>query len=76
MSPPSPSEDARLSTAEPHPSGARADHDALRHVVAAHISEKNNSLEHTSRALEGALGSLERVIFAAQGEGFSWLDVS
>lgn len=52
------------------------DHKDLRHVVAAHISEKNNSLEHTARALEDALGSLERVIFAAQGEGFTWLDVS
>ncbi len=52
------------------------DHEDLRHVVAAHISEKNNSLECTTAALESTLGSLERVVFAAQGEGFSWLDVS
>ena len=52
------------------------DHDALQHIVVAHISEKNNSQERAEEALLGALGSLDRVVFAAQRSGFGWLAVA
>jgi phosphoribosyl 1,2-cyclic phosphodiesterase len=52
------------------------DHAALKHIVVAHISEKNNSQARAEEALLAALGSLDRVVFAAQRSGFDWLDVS
>ena len=52
------------------------DHESLQHIVVAHISEKNNSQARAEAALLAALGSLDRVVFAAQRGGFDWLDVS
>ncbi len=51
------------------------DHAALRHLVVAHISEKNNSRERAQSALLSVLDSLEGVIFAEQSGGFDWLDL-
>ncbi len=48
----------------------------LRHLVVAHISEKNNSRSQAERALLSVLGTLERVIFAEQSGGFDWLDLA
>jgi phosphoribosyl 1,2-cyclic phosphodiesterase len=48
----------------------------LRHLVVAHISEKNNSRERAEIALLSVLDSLDGVIFAEQGAGFDWLKIS
>jgi phosphoribosyl 1,2-cyclic phosphodiesterase len=45
----------------------------LKHLVVAHISEKNNSREHAESALLSALDSLDKVVFAEQSQGFDWL---
>jgi len=48
----------------------------LRHLVVAHISEKNNSIEHAQRALLSVLDSLDSVVFAEQAGGFDWLELA
>lgn len=48
----------------------------LHHLVVAHVSEKNNSRELAEGALLAVMGSLEKVTFAGQAEGFDWLTVS
>jgi phosphoribosyl 1,2-cyclic phosphodiesterase len=45
----------------------------LRHLVVAHISEKNNSREKAQRALLSVLDTLDSVVFAEQASGFDWL---
>ncbi len=45
----------------------------LRHLVVAHVSERNNSRELTRAALRTLYDSLDHVVFAEQGEGFGWL---
>lgn len=52
------------------------DRAALRHLVVAHISEKNNSLARAKEALLSVLESLADVTFAGQDAGFDWLDLS
>lgn len=49
------------------------DPEGLRHLVVAHVSENNNHREHAERALLAVLPSLERVVWADQACGFSWL---
>jgi phosphoribosyl 1,2-cyclic phosphodiesterase len=49
---------------------------SLRHLVVAHISEKNNRLDLTEDALLSVFDTLERVIFAEQASGFDWLDIA
>jgi phosphoribosyl 1,2-cyclic phosphodiesterase len=49
---------------------------SLRHLVVAHISEKNNSRARAESALLSVLDTLESVIFAEQSEGFDWLDLA
>ena len=55
---------------------ARAVHHAgLRHVVAAHLSEQNNSPEIVRRMLAEALGAAEHEMLAADAaNGSPWLD--
>lgn len=48
---------------------------ALRHLVVAHISEKNNSIDRAQSALLSVFDSLDRVTFAEQAGGFDWLDL-
>ena len=48
----------------------------LRHLVVAHVSENNNCREKTEQAILSVLGSLERVVFAEQAEGFDWLETA
>ena len=43
--------------------------------MVAHISEKNNRRDLVERALLSALDSLDKVVFAEQGEGFNWLEL-
>ena len=48
----------------------------LRHVVAAHLSEENNSPELAQAALSAALGcERDWVGIATQDEGFAWRDL-
>lgn len=51
-------------------------HDKLKHVVAAHLSEKNNRPDLAALALGSVLGSaVDDVIVASAREGTPWLDV-
>lgn len=54
----------------------RIDCTALRHLVVAHVSEKNNSRQLAEDALHAALRSLDRVVFAEQQAGFDWLELA
>ena len=54
---------------------AQINHVELRHLVVAHISEKNNSRQLAESALLALLDSLDGVIFADQVDGFDWLDL-
>lgn len=53
----------------------QVDHSALRHLVVAHISEKNNSRVHAEAALLAVRESLDGVVFAEQSSGFDWLSL-
>lgn len=48
----------------------------LRHLVVAHISEKNNSRARAESALLSVMDTLDSVIFAEQADGFDWLDLA
>ena len=49
-------------------------HPALRHVVAAHLSEQNNTPARAAAALASALGCrAEDIVVAAPDRGFEWL---
>lgn len=55
---------------------AAIDRSRLRHVVAAHLSEKNNTPELAQAALAGVLGCApDWVAAASQAEGFDWRDL-
>lgn len=48
----------------------------LRHVVAAHLSEENNTPELARRALSGALNcAADWIGVATQAEGFGWREI-
>ena len=51
------------------------DHASLRHLVVAHVSEKNNSQQQAERALLSVLPSLDDVVWADQANGFGWLSL-
>ncbi len=56
---------------------ARLDTTQLQHIVAAHISRKNNLPELATRALSGALGCAEEwVAVATQDEGLGWREIN
>lgn len=49
-------------------------HACLRHIVAAHLSEQNNTPAHAATALAGVLGgSTDDVVVATPHNGFGWL---
>lgn len=51
-------------------------HDGLRHVVAAHLSDKNNTPAHAREALSAALGCEQDWIgVAAQDTGLDWREL-
>ncbi len=53
----------------------RLDSVRLRHLVMAHISQQNNSLELARAALEPVTRNVEQVHYACQEQGFSWLSL-
>ena len=54
----------------------RIDRSSLQHVVAAHLSQKNNRPELAREALAGALGcAADWVSVATQADGFGWREV-
>jgi phosphoribosyl 1,2-cyclic phosphodiesterase len=56
---------------------AQVDVSRLQHIVAAHLSEQNNSPELAVGALAGALGCEEGWVgVAGQDEGFDWRQIS
>lgn len=56
---------------------AQIDGSRLRHVVAAHLSEQNNTANLAQQALAGALGcSLQWIGVASQDEGFGWRELA
>lgn len=55
---------------------ARLDNSRLQHIVAAHLSRKNNAPELAVRALSAALScSEEWVGVATQAQGFAWREI-
>jgi phosphoribosyl 1,2-cyclic phosphodiesterase len=55
----------------------RCRHTGLRHLVAAHLSERNNSPALARAALAAAWGSTsEDIVVADQHIGFGWLDLA
>lgn len=48
----------------------------LQHVVMAHISEKNNTVELAEAALQAVLERSEAAISADQDDGFDWLAIA
>lgn len=55
---------------------ARLDNSRLQHILAAHLSRKNNSPELAVRALSAALNCSEDWIgVATQEEGFAWREI-
>ena len=54
----------------------RIDTTRLKHIVAAHLSQQNNTPDRARAALAGALGCTEDWIgVASQAEGFGWRDI-
>lgn len=55
---------------------AAARHAGLRHVVAAHLSEQNNTPALAAAALAGALGTTASdIVVASAGDGCNWLSL-
>lgn len=54
----------------------RCDLSRLQHLVVAHISLTNNSLELAQQVLSSAASRVERVTWACQDQGFDWLDIA
>ena len=50
-------------------------HGRLRHVVAAHLSERNNTPALARAALGAALGGAADIVVADPRDGFGWLDL-
>jgi phosphoribosyl 1,2-cyclic phosphodiesterase len=53
----------------------RIDTQRLQHLVVAHISQKNNSLEIARATLGPVTQSVKQVTYACQDQGFDWLTV-
>jgi len=48
----------------------------LQHMIAAHLSEKNNTPELARTALAGALGCApDWIAIATQDDGFAWREI-
>jgi phosphoribosyl 1,2-cyclic phosphodiesterase len=55
---------------------ASLDRSRLRHLVAAHLSQQNNSPELAQAAMAGALGTAAtEIVVASQHDGFDWLSL-
>src|SRR5690625_1381375 len=53
----------------------RMDCARLRHLVMAHISQKNNCLSLARAVLEPVTSQVQNVIYACQEQGFDWLSL-
>ena len=53
----------------------RIDTQRLQHLVVAHISQKNNSLDAARATLGPVIQSVKQVTYACQDQGFDWLAV-
>jgi len=53
----------------------RLDCARLQHLVVAHISQQNNSLELTQAALAPVTIGVKNITYACQNQGFDWLSV-
>jgi phosphoribosyl 1,2-cyclic phosphodiesterase len=47
----------------------------LQHLVVAHISQQNNSLDVAQAALAPVTAAIQQVTYACQNQGFGWLSV-
>jgi phosphoribosyl 1,2-cyclic phosphodiesterase len=55
---------------------ASLDRSRLRHLIAAHLSQQNNSPELARAAMAGVLGAAAtEVVVASQDDGFDWLSL-
>ncbi len=55
----------------------RLDNSCLQHIVAAHLSRKNNAAELAVEALSGALGCTpDEVAVATQDQGLDWREIA
>ena len=54
---------------------AQLDVSRLQHLVIAHISQKNNSLEAAKSVLDSVTQGAKQVIYACQDDGFGWLEL-
>jgi phosphoribosyl 1,2-cyclic phosphodiesterase len=55
----------------------RLDNSRLQHIVAAHLSSKNNLAEHAVAALSGVLGcAAGQVAVATQEQGLDWREIA
>lgn len=52
------------------------EHQRLQHIVMAHISEKNNTVELAEEALRQVIASSDAAISADQENGFDWLAIA
>jgi len=56
---------------------AKLDNSRLQHIVAAHLSHKNNTRQLAVEALSRAIGSeTSRITVATQQEGLTWCEIS
>lgn len=53
----------------------RLDTERLQHLVVAHISQQNNSVDVARAALEPVTQAVKQVTYACQDQGFDWLSV-
>jgi len=53
----------------------RLDTNRMQHLVVAHISQQNNSLEAARVALAAVTRDIQQVTYACQNEGFGWLTI-
>lgn len=55
---------------------ASVDRQKLEHLVVAHISRKNNSIELAQQAFGDLHAPINNVVYACQDDGFDWLSLS
>lgn len=54
---------------------ARVDTTRLKHLVIAHISQQNNTLDLARATLAPVTGAVANVVYACQDQGFDWLSL-
>lgn len=54
---------------------ARVDTARLKHLVIAHISQQNNTLDLARATLAPVTGAVANVVYACQDQGFDWLSL-